>query len=152
MAAVSDSSPLIALEQIGQLELLRDLFDDLLIPGAVLRETAASIRARPWIRLTTLKGPLHPEVLRPSLGRGEREAISLAVEVTARALLVDDESARRVAVRLAIPVMGTAGVLLAAKVRRLIPQVKPLLDTLLSKGFFLSVQVKERILAKAGEL
>ena len=76
MATVSDSSPLIALEQIGHLELLRDLFQEVLVPEEVVRETTAAVGLRPWLRRVPLQGPLLSQVLRPTLGQGEREAIS----------------------------------------------------------------------------
>jgi predicted nucleic acid-binding protein len=40
---VCNASPLIALEQIGQLELLRHLFGRVLVPPAVVRETGAAL-------------------------------------------------------------------------------------------------------------
>ena len=152
MATVSDSSPLIALEQIGHFELLRDLFQEVLVPDEVIRETTATVGLRPWLRRQPLEGPLLSQVLRPTLGRGEREAISLAVELQARVILLDDEAARNVAARLGLPIMGTAGVLLIAKERGLIGRVKPHLDALLAKRFFLGAQVYELVLSKAGEL
>lgn len=152
MATVSDSSPLIALEQIGHLELLRDLFQEVLVPDEVVRETTAAVGLRRWLRRQPLQGPLLSQVLRPTLGQGEREAISMAVELRAHVILLDDEAARNVAIRLGLPVMGTAGVLLIAKERGLIAQVKPHLDALLANRFFLGAQVYELVLSKAGEL
>jgi len=49
--------------------------------------------------------------MRTDLGEGEREAIRLAVEISADALLVDDRDARHEAERLGVPVLGTLRVL-----------------------------------------
>ena len=54
-------------------------------------------------------------MLRASLGPGESEAISLALEAHADLLIVDDRPARRLAQALGTPIIGTLGVLFAAK-------------------------------------
>jgi predicted nucleic acid-binding protein len=152
MAVVSNSSPLIGLEQIGQLDLLHHLFEQVLIPNAVAVETRLSVAPRPWICLRPLAQPLRVETKSPALGPGEREAVSLAVEVNAGAIILDDELARRLARELGLPVIGTAGILLVAKERGLIGNVRSHLDALLARRFFLSTQVYELVLRKAGEL
>ena len=92
MPVVSNSSPLIALEQIGQLVLLQSLFTEIVIPNQVAFEIVASVQPRPWIRRLLLA--VMPAVQRPTLGPGEREAICLAIEVKAGAILLDDDPAR----------------------------------------------------------
>ena len=92
MAVVSNSSPLIALGRIGQLGLLRQLFNEILIPPAVAHEAAASVAGQEWIRVQSLVEPVLPEAMRPGLGAGEREALSLAAEIRANAVVVDDEA------------------------------------------------------------
>jgi hypothetical protein len=152
MPVVSNSNPLIGLEQIGQLDLLRHLFQEVLIPEAVAAEIGPAVASRPWIRSRPLAGPPKAETLRPALGPGEREALSLAVEVRASALLVDDRPARRIARDLGLAIIGTAGVLLVAKERGLVAEVRSHLEALLAQRFFLSARVWELILRKAGEL
>ena len=76
MPVVSNSSPLIALEQIEQLDLLHALFGEILIPDGVGSETASTVQPRYWIRQQPLSLPLLPETLRPALGLGEREAFA----------------------------------------------------------------------------
>jgi len=100
---VADASPLIALQQIGQLELLHALFGDVVVPPAVVREIQPSLAPRPsWIVERPLGQPAVPLVLRGTLGAGESEALSLALETSAAWLLVDDRAARRVAVTLGV--------------------------------------------------
>ena len=107
MSVVSNSSPLIALEQIRQLDLLQALFEEILIPNQVMIETAASVQPRSWIRQQSLSRPLLPATQRSTLGPGEREAICLAIEVQAPAILLDDEPARKLALQLGVSVIGT---------------------------------------------
>ena len=150
MIAVSNSSPLIALAQIGQIDLLQRLFESVWIPEAVAREAASSISGSGWIAIQPVQA-LHPRTLLPSLALGEQEAISLAVEIRDALVILDDGAARALAQALHLPVVGTAGLLVIAKERGLISAVQPHLDALISNRFFLSRQVYELILRKAGE-
>ena len=152
MPVVSNSSPLIALEQIGQLDLLQSLFIEIVIPDQVAVETVASVQARSWIRKQSLSLPLLPAVERPGLGPGEREAICLAIEVKADAIVLDDDPARKLATELGLRVIGTAGVLILAKERQLIPAARPCLDALIENRFFLARTLYELILKRVGEM
>jgi predicted nucleic acid-binding protein len=140
---VADASPLIAFQQIGQLPLLQALFTSLIVPPAVAREIARSVSPQPWIIERHLTRPPVPEVLHASLGAGESEAISLALELRADRLVVDEKAARHLAQGLGLTVIGTLGVLLAAKRRRLITAVRPLVEALLEKKFWISPQLVE---------
>jgi ribosomal protein S18 acetylase RimI-like enzyme len=88
---------------------------------------------------------------RGRLGAGEREAIALALELGADAILLDDRPARRVAEAAGLNVVGTLGLLLEAKRVGLLASVRPELDKLLETSFFLSRQLYERLLEMAGE-
>jgi len=126
VAVVSNSSPLIALAEIDHLPLLARLFESILIPLAVAAEIAPTISTHPaWLRVEPLKTPIRPEGIRPSLGQGEREALSLATDFAAAWLIVDDLAARRIARELHLRVTVALGVLLAAKRRGLIPLLRP---------------------------
>ena len=125
---------MIALEQIRQLELLQSLFTEIVIPDQVAVETVASVQPRSWIRKQSLPLPLLPAVERPGLGPGEGEAICLAIEVKADAIVLDDDPARKLATELGLRVIETAGVLILAKERKLIPAVRPCLDALMVGG------------------
>ena len=114
-AVVADASPLIALQQIGQLRLLHALFGEVIVPPAVKLETQPSVPSVPWIVERRPSQPIAPLELRMSLGAGESEALALAVEMRTGRLLVDERAARHAAQALGLNVIGTLGVLLAAK-------------------------------------
>jgi predicted nucleic acid-binding protein len=68
-----------------------------------------------------------------------------------RRLSVDDLQVRRLAKDLGLAVVGTAGVLFAAKQRGFIAAVRPPLDALRAAGFRLRKDVYDEILKAAGE-
>ena len=151
IVVVADASPLIALQQIDQLGLLKALFDEVFIPPAVAREVTHRLTLPPWICERALQQPIAREVLRASLGPGESEAISLALEIRAHRLIVDERAGRRVAEALGLRVAGVMGLLVLSKQRGLIPAVRPHLDTLLSMGFRADPDLVDRILRRSGE-
>ena len=120
---VSDASPLIALHQIDEFELLRGLFGEAVIPPAVAREVTPGVPLPPWVQTRTLRQPMAREILRASLGPGESEAIGLAQEINAEWLLVDDRAARRLAEGLGLAVAGTLGLLVRGKEKGLLDKL-----------------------------
>lgn len=148
---VADASPLIAFAQIGQLPLLQALFTSLLVPPSVAQEIAPSVPRQSWIVERRLAQPIPPLILEARLGAGETEAISLALELHADQLVVDEKAGRHLATHLGLNVIGTLGILLAAKRKSLIPAVRPQIEALLEKNFWISPQLVERTLAQVGE-
>lgn len=127
-AIVADSSPLIALAIIQQLDLLPQLYQQVLIPPAVWEEVtikgvglpgAQAVSQVTWLTIQ----PPEPGILEPLLilvDRGEAEAIALAQAIPNSTVLLDDAQARRVAERLTLRRIGTLGILRRAKKARLI--------------------------------
>jgi predicted nucleic acid-binding protein len=149
---VSNSSPLIALQAIDRLPLFQHLFESILIPTSVKQEIRRSISVLPpWIREQEIKSPLPAIVLRNSLGNGEQEAIALALEMRTETIVLDDLPARRTAHAAGLNVIGTIGILLAAKRRGFIGNVRSELDNLIQASFFISPDLYAEVLAVAGE-
>jgi predicted nucleic acid-binding protein len=73
------------------------------------------------------------------LGAGESAVISVAVRLRASLVLIDERRARRIATQAYdLAVKGTAGVLVEAKRAGLISRVRPVLETLNQRGYYLS--------------
>jgi uncharacterized protein len=95
------------------------LYRHVTVPPPVIAELSRAQtpdRVRTWVANSPdwlyVQAPAKAlDVVRRDLGAGERDAIGLAVEVSADALLVDDRDARREAERLGLPVLGTLRVL-----------------------------------------
>lgn len=161
MIVVSDASPLISLAAIGQLEVLRRLYNRVIIPDAVYREIvggdpglpgASEVKALEWIAAQAVRNDALVRALLVELDRGEAEAIALAVEIQAGLVLIDERRARAAASRLGLNVVGVLGVLVEAKQKALMPQLKPVLDALITQaGFWMSPELYERILQTVGE-
>lgn len=154
MIVVADAGPIIALAQIGQLDLLAALYDRPTIPQEVHREIANSPDLPngppPWLRV---HGPADRQavvILNQQLDPGEAEAIVLALELSAP-LLIDDLVGRRVATERGVPIIGTLGLLLRAKQADLTERVAPLISALAAAGFWMSEALKSRVIHEAGE-
>jgi len=151
IVVVADASPLIALQRINQLGLLHTLFTEVLIPPAVARELSPRLALPPWLHERALRQPIAREIQHASLGPGESEAISLALEIQADRLILDERAGRRVAESLGLRVAGVLGLLVLSKQRGLIPAVRPHLDVLLGTGFRADPELVSLILRRAGE-
>ena len=152
MPTVSDASPLIALAAIDRLELLPALFGAVVIPPAVLAEIAPSIPVpAAWMRLQPLAQSQPTRIATSGLGAGEREALSLGLELRAERVILDDNAARQLARQSGLPVVGTLGVLLAAKRNGLLERVRPALDDLRAARFFMAPRLYNSVLQIAQE-
>ena len=146
-AVVSDSTCLIGLERIGELNILPALFDPILIPPEVEREFGKKFS---WLQTENLTSSLLVAALRLSVDAGEAEAIALASEKSCL-LISDDKQARAAAKRLGATVIGTVGVLVRAKQNGVVSAIKPILDDLELNNFFISRALREEALKLVGE-
>jgi len=145
--AVADSTCLIALEQIGYLDLLPALLKPLQIPPAVAHEFGS---APPWATVTPPTDTALVKALKMMIDDGEAEAIALACDRQWRVIL-DDLQAREVAQQMGLSLIGTVGILVRAKRDGLLPEVRPVLQMLSQSGFYLSEPLKREVLLLAGE-
>lgn len=89
--------------------------------------------------------------LRTRVGLGEAEAIVLAQQIHAHAVVLDDATTRQVAEQEGCPVVGLLGLLVDGKRRGLLSTVKPLLDAMREAGFFVGEELYTAILRQVGE-
>lgn len=161
MTVVSDASPLISLAAVQHLELLQQLYAEVLIPETVHHEIAATdpsapgaggIAAAEWIRVQPVRNRELVEALSHEVDRGEAAAIALAAETDADLLLIDERRGRKAAMRLGQRVIGVLGVLIEAKRRAHLLAVRPVLEALTAEaGFRVSNALYTRVLEAAGE-
>ncbi len=101
MIVVSDTSPVLALAAIEQLELLRSLFEEVVIPEAVNRELTHKnpdfLPLPSWLRSQRASDQTLVTSLLAEIDLAEAEAIALAIELRADLLLIDERIGRKVA-------------------------------------------------------
>ena len=150
MPVVVDTSPLIALWRIGLIHLLPDMFGAISCPDSVKMEIDAGSAKYGSILLSSFEWlTIEPDPpmmqLRKELGAGETAAITLAYQVKAGLIILDDLAARLVAQELGLRVTGTIGILLAANEKNLITDVKIHFRALHDAGFRLPSHFVARI-------
>lgn len=116
-AVVADTTPLNYLIQIGQTDVLRLLFGEVMIPEAVLVELQhpkAPLKVSTWLQnlpnwLQIVKVVLVDDSIQ--LGKGESEAISLAIEKNVPIVLMDERRGRAAAEARGLLPIGTLNIL-----------------------------------------
>ena len=156
---VCNTGPIIGLSRAGLCHLLGSLFTRVLLPEPVVVELWAkhagdaaaiecAIGLAQIVRLAQLPDPL----LLAELDHGEAAVIQTAREHGLKGVLIDERRARRVAHTIyGLTVRGTCAILLEAKHRQLLPQVRPALEAMLAGGYFIGPQLKAECLRRAGE-
>lgn len=161
MIIVSNTSPISNLAKVGQINLLEQLYKIVLIPTAVhdelLDERAGetvvkAVKSAIWLKIQPVQNQELVNELRNIINLGEAEAIALATEVNASRLLIDERLGRQVATNQGLRIIGVFGVLLSAKQQGLIPEIKPVMDDLISQANFrVSSKLYADILIAANE-
>jgi len=158
---VADTSVLLNLCRVEQVELLPALFREVVVPPEVASEFAqlarrtprfAGLALPPWLRQQSTS--VIPDIVRSAAGldAGEVAALALAVEIHADAILVDERRGHEVALQLGLRAIGVLGILLQAKANGLLPLVAPALDRLeRDAGFWMTPALRARVMRSAGE-
>ena len=159
-ALVCDTTLLLYLARIGQVQLLPALFEPVFAPQSVVWELDSGRSTRPdtvdprsldWLTVVDVTqaelGQLPPN----RLGNGERAVIACARARPECVAGLDDRQARLLAEQLNLPVVGTVGILLKAKKVGLVPSVRVLLDAVSAQGFRISDDLYHEAVGLVGE-
>jgi len=157
---VSNTSPITNLAAIDQFGLLGNLFGEVYIAEGVWEELNVGGR-HPGSREVEASGSVHRQAvtsqslvnaLSRDLDRGESETLALALELEASVVLVDEKEGRHAAERLGLRPLGVLGILLLAKKKGLLSEVRSSLDALRQRaGFYISDELYDRVIVIAGE-
>lgn len=159
LKVVSNTTPIISLLKLNHLDLLQKLYTQIHIPEAVYREIEAGkskeyykdLTKVNWINIIDIQNKQAVKYFL-DLDEGEAEAIILANELNANLIILDEKLGRFHAKHANLKVTGTVGVLIKAKLEKLISDLKPLLDELTDKEVWISEKLKFDILKKVGEI
>jgi predicted nucleic acid-binding protein len=146
---ISDTSCLILLIKIDELDLLRTFSDRIIITSIIKKELGIALPD--WIEVIDPKDIHYQKILEMDLDQGEASAISLMLEIDNSVLLIDDLKGRKIAERLNLRFSGTFGLLLKSKEIGLIKSIKPLIEKVRSTNFRFSEKLLSEVLKQAKE-
>ena len=155
MIVVSDTTPLNYLIFIDSARVLRAIFGRVYVPSAVMNELSHPRSPEP-VRTWASSPPgwltvQDPTQTRPSkIGAGESAAISLALELEAGRVLIDDRDGSKEARRSGLNVVGTLGILEEAARRGLI-DVEQSIKELKNTNFRASETLYQSVLDRVRE-
>ena len=157
----SNASPIINLVAINQPNILRKLFNEIIISEVVYNEITVisagqlgskEVRKLDWIKTQKVSNKALVKALKIDLDQGEAEAIALAAELNSDLLFIDEKMGRTVASRIDLKFVGLLVLLLEAKFKGIIQNIKPVLVDLRTKaGFWIRQQLYSRVLEFTNE-
>ena len=160
MSIIVNSTPLISLAIIRQLDLLQKIFRDVYIPRAVYNEVIVNGKGKAghvelsmidWFQIVDpVNIPLKHSIML-QLDEGEADVITISKDKDISLVCIDEFAGRQYAGLLGLDVIGTLGVLLIAKKKGLIHLLKPLCDKLILNERYISHGLYNDVLMKAGE-
>lgn len=146
---ICNSSCLIALDNIGKVSLLRDLYGVISITTEVLNEFGKSVET--WIHVTTVTNQQQLQVLHTLVDLGEASTIALALEYPNSVMILDDQKARKLAAHLHLKFTGLLGILVKAKQLGFIQSVGEILQQLKAVNFRVAPAMEIEIMRLAEE-
>lgn len=158
MILVADASALIALATCKRLNLLDEMFGDVLVPEAVFAEVTSQDKPQSEYLRSYLEGKVrtvdmqHFVYLDAYADAGETQAMLLYKEIDADYLLIDDKRGRKVASINQINTIGSLGVLLQAKRMGLVLSIAPLLAQISASPVFMNKKLIKIVLELADEV
>ncbi|WP_341878217.1 DUF3368 domain-containing protein [Defluviitalea saccharophila] len=153
---VVNSTPLISLYKIDNLNLLKLLYDQVYIPYGVYEELSVESKDNfldnaDFVILKKIQNEEAKKFFKTSLHKGEVEVMILAEEINADLCIIDDLLARKYAKYLGLKITGTMGILIKAKEKGYINQIKPLLDQLIYNNIYIDNNLYVKVLDIANE-
>jgi len=145
---ISDTSCLIALSNIGLLDILKDLYQEIIITKDVQNEFGKNLPE--WIIVSEVKNKETQAEIEKLLDKGEASSIALALEIKNSILIIDEVKGRNVAKSFNLDIIGTIGVLLLANKKGLIKDVISVILKMVNRGFRLSDKLIDKLIDKYG--
>jgi predicted nucleic acid-binding protein len=146
---IADSSCLILLAKIDELEILRSIYKRIFITKEIAGEFGSDLPD--WIEVREVENKTLQSLFEDILDLGEASALTLALETQDCTVILDDLKARKTAAKLNIKVTGTIGVIVRARKEHKIPSVKSVFDKILATDFRISDRILTEAIKEAGE-
>jgi predicted nucleic acid-binding protein len=157
---VSNTGQIIALMITGKLDILKEIFNEVIIPYEVHQELLKGKSVKDfmnlmritvygeekWIKIQKLQTPLNP-ALKGMLDMGEASVIQLASDTKTDFVLIDERKARKIARSMyRLRVVGTARILVEAKKKGILET-----DEMRAEGNWIGDNIAQQTLKEAGE-
>ncbi len=148
---VINTSPLLALiAATGDLRLLRDLFERVVVPAEVANEIEQGglsgfgvevFQKAAW--LDKQSQPTHPTILlNELLDLGEAAVVQTAVDLRIKTVAIDERSGRRIARLHGLQVIGTLGILLKAYHAHKVESLEQAIENMKRRGIWISQRLE----------
>ena len=122
---IGDASCFIVLFKIEELELLREVFEEVFTTTEIAKEFGHPLPS--WVKIRSVTDKSRQLSFEDEVDSGEASALALSFEIKNAIVIIDDYKARKLAEKLQINYTGTLGLILRAKQEGIIPSVKELL-------------------------
>ena len=146
---ISDTSCFIILTNIGELDLLHQVYGQITTTTDIAKEFGEKLPD--WVDILDVRDKFRQQLLEMQIDKGESSAITLALETPDCTLILDDYKARRIAEQLRLTYTGTIGVIIKAKLLGIIPSIKPHLEKIRKTDFRISLDIELQALKEANE-
>lgn len=147
---IADTSCLIVFQKINRLSILKEMFEEISITQEIADEYGDKLPE--WIRIKKVIDKSKQRILHLVLDKGEASALALGIENENSLILIDEKKGRQKATELGLKIMGTLGVLIKAKEKKLIGSLLEEIEQLKNVGFRMSDKLIENILNNYDEI
>jgi len=141
---ISNTSCLIVLDNIGMLDVLKELYGKVFITEEVSKEFGKTVPD--WIEVRKVSDNKYLKLMKNFVDLGEASTIALAVETDDIVIILDDLKARKLGQKLNLKITGTIGVLVKARKRNIITSTQEVLNKLRNEGFRISDEIEKEFL------
>jgi len=157
MIVFSNTTPIIALCSVGQLDLLPRLFARVHLVSEVVEEcevggavSVPDLRSLPWVEVVASTPVAYPTVLL-ELDKGERHTLDMARKHAADWVVIDERIGRNMAEYLGLKVVGTLGILVKAKQQQWIPSFRKMTEAMMAQGIRYNRGLVDKLAQQVGE-
>ena len=154
---ISNATPIISLCSVGYEHILKELFHRILISQAVdielraLDKPGSRFSDLEWVEVVPVKNKEIILFLRKDIDTGEAETIALAKQMNADVVIIDENAGYQIAKHLDLPVVRTLSILKVAKDKKIITEIRPIVEQMVKRGRWYSKNVVNKFLDDIGE-
>ena len=149
---ISNATPIISLCSVGYEYILKELFTRILISQAVdmelrvLDKPGSRFGDLEWVEIVPVRNKEIILFLRKDIDTGEAETIALAKQMNADVVIIDENTGYQIAKHLDLPVVRTLSILKVAKDKKIITEIRPIVEQMVSRGRWYSKNVLSKFL------